>query len=280
MVTLPASTLARYERLSLFNSPYPAHDRGEAVDLYPDRDDGVAPSPVAGTVREVRTTRAPDRPYAVDDEHLVVVDVDADCLPDGDDLLARILHVDPAVAPGDDVAVGDPIGTTIRSGYFAPWVADHLHLGFRPRDADPVRASGSLPVELGVETAALPWDGTGTVVETGDTWVRLDEPSGRTPGAWAGVAAASGVALDGGVPHYAGGGALPGHDGALALAGTRVGHAAGREATWDDVTLSANDDAITGISCFLARGGGWGTKLVWRDHDVAVGDAVAVTVRR
>jgi hypothetical protein len=280
MVSLPAATLARYERFSLFNSPYPAHDLGRAIDLYPDRD--AAPAPVAGVVREVRTVRAPDRPYAVADDHLVVVDVDPDCLaapPDGD-LTARVLHVDPSVEPGDEVAVGDSLGTTVRSGYFAPWVADHLHLGFRPRDADHVRASGSLPVDVAVDVAALPWDGTGTVVETGETWVRLDEPSGETPGAWAGIEGAPGTVLDGGLPHYAGGGALPTGEGPLRVAGARIGRAAGREAAWDDVTLLANGREITGLSCFLSRERGWGAKLVWRDHGLAVGDAVRLAVRR
>jgi hypothetical protein len=282
MVSLPASTLAQYERFSLFNSPYPAHDRGRAVDLYPDRADPVAPSPVAGVVRDVRTVRAPDRPYAVESDHLVVVDVDADCLAasPGYEVTARVLHVDPAVDVGDEVAVGDSLGTTVRSGYFAPWVADHLHLGFRRREADPVRASGSLRVGADVAVAALPWDGTGTVVETGGTWVRLDEPTGATPGAWAGIEGAAGTALDGGLPHYAGGGALPSADGPLTLAGTRVGVASGRTATWDDVTVVANGTPITGLSCFLSRERGWGAKLVWRDHGLDAGDDVRVAVRR
>ncbi|OYR66900.1 hypothetical protein DJ71_21845, partial [Halorubrum sp. E3] len=45
-VTLPADVVERYEKFSRFNSPYPAHDHGRAVDLYPG--DGVGRSPVAG----------------------------------------------------------------------------------------------------------------------------------------------------------------------------------------------------------------------------------------
>ena len=280
MVSLPASTLARYERLSLFNSPYHAHDRGEAIDLYPDRDDGLAPSPVAGVVREVRTTRAPDRPYAADVEYLVVVDVDADSVGADADLLARVLHVAPDVEPGDELAVGASLGTTIRSGYFAPWVDDHVHLELRPREANPVRASGSLPLELDADVTALPWDGTGTVVERGATWIRLDAPRGERKGTWTGIECAPGAALDGGLPHYAGGGALPAWDGDLSLAGRTVGHAAGRTATWDDVTLLANGRAVTGLSCFLSKGRGWGAKLVCEGHDFAVGERVSLSVRR
>ncbi|ELK46643.1 hypothetical protein D320_20609, partial [Haloferax sp. BAB-2207] len=47
--------LSRFERFSLYNSPYPAHDSGCAIDLYVAADDPVARSPVAGVVREART---------------------------------------------------------------------------------------------------------------------------------------------------------------------------------------------------------------------------------
>jgi len=161
MVTLDGDVLARYPRASFYNSPYPAHDAGCAVDLYPDgvaeRSEATesvsrvaassaadwretagratrAPSPVAGEVVETRTVRCPPQPYAADNDHLVVVDTG--------EYLARILHVEPAVEPGDCVDVGDDLGRLVRSGFFAPWVANHIHLGFRERDGDAVRASG------------------------------------------------------------------------------------------------------------------------------------------
>ena len=287
-VTLPAATLARYERLSLYNSPFPAHDSGRAVDLYPGSDE--APSPVAGTVREVVSTRAPTRPYADPREHLLLVDVDADCLVgESRPLVARLLHVDPAVEPGDCVAVGDSLGDLVRSGYFAPWVDGHIHLGFRTPDRNLRRAAGSLPVAVDVPVRALPWDGRGTVVETGDTWVRLDAPADETPGAWAGLAGGDGVALDGGLPHYAGGGAFRVREGdrrgvarecaTVELAGASVGVADGRDVRWDDVTLSANGRDLLGVSCVLARDRGRGAKLVCPGHEFAVGDRVEVVVR-
>ena len=86
MVTVPASTLANYRRFSLYNSPYAAHDHGCAIDLYPEDNRGL--SPVAGEVVDTRTVRVPDRPYAVAEDHLLLIDT-GECV-------ARVLHVDPA----------------------------------------------------------------------------------------------------------------------------------------------------------------------------------------
>jgi hypothetical protein len=289
-VTLPAAVCRRYPRLSRFNSPYTAHDRGCAVDLYPDDPANDAPSPVAGEVLATRTVDAPPKPYAADHDHLVVVDLAPDSPGAADADIARILHVDPAVEPRDRVAVGDSLGRLVRSGFFAPWVANHVHLGFRGDDADPFRASGSLHVELSADLDVRPveWDGTGTVVETGETYVVLDEPAHPAPGeCFAGLAAADGTVLDGGLVHYTGGGALASDggdapaavpaDGPLSLLGQRVGTATDGVVEWVDVALRANGDPITGLSLFLGRDR-LGTKLVCPDHEFAVGDELAVAV--
>ncbi|MFC6730934.1 hypothetical protein ACFQDG_19965, partial [Natronoarchaeum mannanilyticum] len=141
-VTLPEETISRYRRFSLYNSPFDAHDRGRAIDLYPAAGETVAPSPVAGEVVDTRTVRAPPKPYAAEHDHLIVVDQG--------DRIARILHVEPAVEPGESIAVGDPLGELVRAGFFAPWVPNHIHLGFRSADANPYRAAGSLRVEPAV----------------------------------------------------------------------------------------------------------------------------------
>lgn len=276
-VSIPAVVLERFEAFSLYNSPYPAHDTGCAIDLYPGGGrDAPAPSPVAGTVTDVRTVRAPPRAYAADDDHLIVVETG--------DRLARILHVDPTVEPGDEVAVGDPLGSLVRSGYFAPWVDNHVHLGFRPPDGDPLRATGSLPVVPTVDVAAIPWDGTGTVVETADTFVRLDTPAHPNPGeTFASVAAGRRTAdgaLDGGLPHYDGGGRLGGTpDGpGVAVAGRRVGTATGRTVAWADVEIRANGTPVTGLS-FAPMRDRLGVKIVsWDGIPATVGDHVRVTI--
>jgi len=269
MVTLSGDVVDRYERFSLYNSPYPAHDRGRAVDLYPGENGGPAPSPVAGEVLDTRTVRCPDRPYAVAEDHLIVIDVG--------DRVARVLHVDPAVSPGDTVAVGDSLGTLVRSGFFGQWVDDHLHLGFRAPDANPYRASGSLPLALDVVVDPVPWDGTGTVAAVGPTHVTLDAPTHSGAG-FAAIASDEGVPLDGGLVHYGGGGAFGGHEGQLSLLGCAVGVADGRDVAWNDVAVRANGQRATGLSLFASRIG-VGAKLVFHEgHGFAVGDAVRVTV--
>jgi len=274
-VTIPRDVLFQYYRFSLYNSPFDAHDEGCAIDLYPDGE--RAPSPVAGEVLDTKTVRAPPKAYAAEHDHLILVDTG--------DTVARLLHVDPAVEPGETVTVGDDLGELVRAGFFAPWVPNHIHLGFRAPDTNPYRASGSLPVDVAVDVTPLSWDGTGTVAEAGETWVRLDEPAHPTPGeSFVGIAndadgGDSGV-LDGGLPHYSGGGLL-GRDGtdAAALAGQRVGTADGRTVAWDDLTVLANGEPITGIALFCGRER-FGAKLVGEDIDLSGGDEVRVTVER
>ncbi|PHQ37562.1 hypothetical protein DJ69_16265 [Halorubrum persicum] len=282
VVTLPPSVLDRYRRFSRFNSPYPAHDDGCAIDLYPDGEAGI--SPVAGVVRETRTVGCPDRSYAADEDHLIVVELDDDwCRRAGaaPGTLARILHVVPAVSPGDRIAVGDALGPLTRSGFFGRWVDDHVHLGFRPPGANALRASGSLPVDVDVPVEGVRWDGTGTVVERGPTHVVLDAPVHPAPDRrFAALASDRGVPVDGGLAHYAGGGAFDAlADGtAVSLWGTRVGVASGRGLSWDPVDLLANGDRVVGLSLFAARGDGLGAKVVCPDSQFELGEAVSLAL--
>jgi hypothetical protein len=293
----------RYQRFSLYNSPYPAHDRGCAIDLYPA--DNRGRSPVAGEVIATRTVRAPPKPHAVDEEFLILVAVDADRTglrvdrPVDEGIVARILHVRPEVSPGDVVDVGDDLGPMVRSGFFAPWVGNHVHVGFRRSGQNLLRAGGSLPVEAAVDVEPLAWDGVGTVTETGDTYAVLDSPTHPAPrerftgiaglvGGKAGAVDGDGTpaVLDGGLTHYTGGG-LPGRavgagsteSGAVTLLGHHLGDATGRDVAWRDVDVLANGDRITGISLFAARDPDFGAKLVCPDHGFEVGDEVRVTLR-
>ncbi|MBB6646794.1 hypothetical protein H5V44_10940 [Halobellus sp. MBLA0160] len=301
---LPPSVVHGYRRFSLYNSPYPAHDRGCAIDLYPA--DSRGRSPVAGEVVATRTVRAPPKPYAADEEFLILVDIDADRTglrvdrPIDEGIVARILHVRPEVSPGDVVDVGDDLGPMVRSGFFAPWVGNHVHVGFRRSEQNLLRAGGSLPVEAAVDVEPLTWDGVGTVTRTGDTYAVLDSPTHPAPGErFAGIAglvggeAGAGTAgeetltvLDGGLAHYTGGG-LPGRTVAagapesttVTLLGHHLGDATGRDVAWRDVDVLANGDRITGLSLFAARDPAFGAKLVCPDREFDVGDAVRVTVR-
>ncbi|WP_324665568.1 hypothetical protein [Haloarcula sediminis] len=270
-ITVPEGVLRQYYRFSLYNSPFAAHDEGCAIDLYPEGE--RAPSPVGGEILETKTVQAPPRPYAAEEDHLILVDTG--------DFVARLLHVKPGVEPGDSVAVGDDLGELVRAGFFAPWVPNHIHLGFRGPDANPYRAAGSLPVEAGVDIDGLAWDGTGTVVEAGETWARLDSPTHPQPGErFVGLSAGGGGVLDGGLPHYERGGVLGGEgNGTARLAGQRVGVAEGRTVVWDDIAVLANGEPVTGVALYCSRDDA-GVKLIGENVALAVGERVEVTVSR
>lgn len=275
MVTLAGDVVRRYDRFSLYNSPYPAHDRGCAVDLYPGNGRGaVAPSPVAGELLETRRVRVPDRHYAGDTDHLILIDTG--------EHVARILHVDPMVETGDSIAVGDPLGNLVRSGFFGQWVDDHLHLGFRRPDQNLRRASGSLPLHLDLDVKPLAWNGQGDVVETGPTHALLNTPSNDT-GEFAALASDENIPLDGGLAHYTGGGTLRSYNGAITLLGTRVGETTNSDVTWADVAIHAIRDnceriRATGLSLFASRVA-FGAKLVFHEgHNLEVGEELQVNV--
>jgi hypothetical protein len=269
-VTLGADVLHQYERFTRYNSPYAAHERGCAIDLYPDGE--TALSPVSGEVIDVRQVRAPPQPYAAEHDYLVLVDTD--------EYVARILHVDPIVEPGDSVAIGDNLGTLIRAGFFAPWVPNHIHLGFRSRDVDPYRAAGSEPIDLAVDVKPLSWDGSGTVVEIGDTWARLDAPAHPDPGSYFVGLGDGGAVLDGGFPHYDGGGRVGAEEGPsrpVEIAGVRVGTAAGQHVTWDECTVHIWGQTATGIALYCGRDS-FGVRLVGEKLELSVGERVRVDI--
>ena len=333
-VSLSANVLSWYERFSLYNSPYVAHGRGCAVDLYPDPEAEIARSPVAGEVLDTKTVNAPPKPYAAAHDHLILIDCEG--------YVARTLHVDPAVEPGDRIEVGDPLGRLVRAGFFAPWVNDHIHLGFRAPNENPCRASGSLSIVPEVRPRALRWDGSGTVVESAETYVILNEPAHPEPGTFAGIAAsivpdgsngatddgnadadgdessetrvmASGssagtalAVLDGGLPHYDGGGTLPAgtsrasdasdttapshdpnasdtpetSDGRIEFLNTEIGVATDRNVAWHPVSVRANGRPITGLSLFCARDQAFGAKLVCPEVSFERGERVTVSIHR
>lgn len=264
-VELDSTVLQQYYRFSLYNSPYVAHDEGCAIDLYPEEE--WAPSPVSGEVLDTRTVEAPPKPYAAEHDYLILVDTG--------EYVARLLHVKPSVESGETVERGDPLGSLVRAGFFAPWVPNHIHLGFRPPDANHYRASGSLPITVDAPLVGAPWDGTGTVVEAEETRARLDSPEHPDPGTFAGIASGGGV-LDGGFPHYEYGGVLAGGTRAE-IAGREVGTLSGRTVSWGEYTVFANGEPITGIALFCGRDR-LGAKLVGRELSLEPGMSVEIRI--
>ncbi len=302
VVSLPSSVVGRYRRFSLYNSPYPAHDAGHGIDLYPASNVGV--SPVAGEVLDTRTVGCPDRSYAASNDHLILIDTgvndEGSADAGGGGAVARVLHVDPAVSAGDHVAVGDPLGEMVRSGFFGPWVDNHVHVDFRDPEENLYRASGSLPVAVETPVVPAPWDGTGRVVDTGETYAVLDAPAHPAPDGetYATLASDGGVPLDGGLPHYTGGGRLDrtldgrvgtdtraeidGEPEALLFLGETVGHGSARTVTWTDTRVTVDREPVTGLSLFASREPGFGAKIVSRPDagqpSFSVGETVTVTV--
>ncbi|WP_330631161.1 hypothetical protein [Halocatena halophila] len=281
MVTLGARALEPFERFSRYNSPYPAHDRGCAIDLYPPAGEHLAHSPVSGRVTDVREVAGPASTAEPTPEFLVVIDTGA--------WLARILHVEPSVEPGMTVAVGDPIGQYVRSGFFDPWVAQHIHLGFRSHDANPYRAEGSEPIDLDVDVQAIDWDGTGTVIETTETAARLAIESERLGSdSFVGLTLQSAdgqrMAIDGGLAHYSNGGWCglsaepPPQETPVSFLGRPIGTCDDRTLEWNTLTVVANGRQITGLSCFLTRSTPT-VKLVCPAHTFAVGETVSVQIQ-
>jgi hypothetical protein len=86
------------------------------------------------------------------------------------------------------------------------------------------------------------------------------------------------VPLDGGLPHYAGGGVLGVGRGELSLLGTMIGEVDGRTVRWHDVAVCADGKRSTGLSLFASQGS-IGVKLVFHDgHEFSVGETIEVAV--
>jgi len=126
--------------VSLFTSPYPAHVGGAAIDIYFRGDEALFIFE-EGRVLEVRWFDAPRlRRDAADREPLIVIEL-------GPGVVAKILHVWPAVRVGERLRMGDCIGRLIVSGYMYPWSEKHMHLELRPV-SDRYRARGAYSLAL------------------------------------------------------------------------------------------------------------------------------------
>jgi len=185
-------------RYAFFNSPFPAHKANTGVDIYPGDGFGdEAPSSVDGEVVLIRRVKAPKGHGFTAADHDTVVVLRNEANPE---TVTKMLHIDPLVDVGDTVRVGDPIGLTLRSGYYGWGTSPHIHTEIRNPE-DPIRARGGynlnhINVPEGEPLEAI----TGTVTHTRPEFalIRLGSKGSGLVGTVNGEPAT----LDGGIPYY------------------------------------------------------------------------------
>ncbi|MFX0199424.1 MAG: hypothetical protein ACFFCW_25155 [Candidatus Hodarchaeota archaeon] len=141
-------------RVSFFNSPWFAHHKGLAIDIYDGNFGAEALSPVNGEVLAIRRFQSPKSKHFESDPWewamlLIPFDNETVCF--------KILHVEPTVEEGEEVQIGTSIGKYIRNGYFEPWTGPHVHLEIRSKNPSlnaMFRASGALHFESLIEPEA------------------------------------------------------------------------------------------------------------------------------
>jgi len=183
---------------SFFNSPYPSHLLSMGLDVYPNRDFmDLVQSPVCGKVIQLRKVKAPKGRGFQDAGYDVVFLLRSNENPD---TVIKLLHVDPCVKIGDDIKVGDDIGSLLRSGYFGFGTSPHIHVEIR-RPEDPLRVRGGYKIKR-IQTLKyfkLEEEIKGIVIDSRDEFTLLQLVSKN------GLTAEIGgkpCLLDGGVPYY------------------------------------------------------------------------------
>lgn len=182
---------------SLFNSPYPAHRMGTAVDLYFNSDDALFPFE-EGIITDIRWYNVPrKRVDALDREPLILIRLSSVTV-------AKILHVYPKVRIGEHVYFGDTIGKLIISGFMYPWSEKHMHLEVRPL-WDPVRATGAYNVRM-LKATNVPATNRieGVIVEKNRHYLLVKPKNTISEGLTPLITCQGGriYSIEGGIPHY------------------------------------------------------------------------------
>ena len=142
-------SIPSFTHFSIGTSPYYAHQHALAIDIYQNLslENYEVFSPVSGKVLKTKKLLAPKARFkgGIDNDYITLIQNS-----DNPDLVFKILHVKLNLQAGEQIEIGDTIGTTIRNGYFAYWSSPHLHLEIRKID-DPIRARGAVafPLNLG-----------------------------------------------------------------------------------------------------------------------------------
>jgi len=142
-------SISRKSHFSIATSPYYAHQHGLALDIYHQIsiENYHVISPIAGKIINIRHLYAPKPKFqkGVAKEYLILIENIYN-----KEFLFKILHVKPKVEVGQYIEVGDPLGTTIRNGYFAYWSSPHIHLELRSPE-NPLRAREGLKFTLALD---------------------------------------------------------------------------------------------------------------------------------
>jgi hypothetical protein len=253
--------------VSFYNSPYYSHKGGAAIDIYEPRNNSdFAPSPVAGRVKKIYGFKPPrPRFFPTRDEEDLIILESKGTPP----LYIRLLHIVPSVKVGDQVSVGDELGTLVRSGFFNFWTDLHVHVDVRG-DGNLVRAKGALPLHpISSQNKAL--EPRGDVLEDLEVFSVQDDYTllktrnlsrlGRFRGVGCTIGETGGL-LDGGIPHYSCGGVYVPNSSSVhvgekvRLGGTIIGTVERLDGTMvffrgEPLLIHINNHRLHGISLYL-----------------------------
>jgi murein DD-endopeptidase MepM/ murein hydrolase activator NlpD len=185
-------------RFAFFNSPYPSHKEKTGIDIYTNETFGEkAPCPVDGEVIMIREVKSPKGHgfHASDHDTIVLIRNQ-----DNTETVTKILHIDPIINMGDNVKVGENIGTTLRSGYFGWGTSPHIHAEIRNIN-DPLRARGGYILNLvDIPNTETMDKISGEVIHSRPEYlfIKVNQKGLGFGGSVEGKTAT----LDGGIPHY------------------------------------------------------------------------------
>ena len=149
MVDLQVS-IPETSHFSVGTSPYYAHQHGLAIDIYQNLflENYEVLSPVSGKILKIKPLIAPKPKFTngINKDYLILISNHSN-----PNLVWKLMHVKPFGNIGDQIKIGEPLGKTIRNGYFAYWSSPHLHLEVRSSQ-NAIRARGGKNFSLAVET--------------------------------------------------------------------------------------------------------------------------------
>lgn len=177
-------------RFSFFNSPYPAHKQGKAVDIY------SSLSPVDGRVKKI---------IKLSHDYVTLIECS-----ENPNVLAKILHIKPCVKASEKLGVGDQLGVFIRSKFFDPWTDNHMHIELRKKD-DAVRAGGGYSLinfkKMGIPRGKIKLDIRIESISNNYITASLPEKNFKKIGKFYGLKYKNSIVC-GGLPHYGFGGII------------------------------------------------------------------------